>query len=114
MGGRRSWIPHGRLKNWMYPKPGNLRGCGLFWTAEAIPALITRPGDPRLAPMVGIGARVRYLGDTVAIVAAETKAIAAAALDVIEAESDLLPVIQDPVRAKTETEALHGWALLST
>jgi CO/xanthine dehydrogenase Mo-binding subunit len=50
--------------------------------------------------MIGTGERVRYVGDAVAIVAAETREIASQALDLIEVEIEPLPVISDPVMAK--------------
>ena len=50
--------------------------------------------------LVGVGARVRTVGDALAIVAADTREIATAALDLIEVEMDLLPVVSDPVQAR--------------
>ena len=52
--------------------------------------------------MVGIGERVRYVGDAIAIVAAETQEIAEQASALIEAEFDLQPVITNPVQARQE------------
>jgi len=49
--------------------------------------------------MVGVGERVRYVGDAIAIVAAETREIATQALDLIEVEFEPLPVVSDPVQA---------------
>lgn len=49
--------------------------------------------------LVGVGERVRYVGDAIAIVAAETKDIAADALKLIEVEYNPQPVIDDPVKA---------------
>jgi len=46
--------------------------------------------------MIGIGEQVRTIGDAVAVVAAETRAIATEALDLIEAEYELLPLVSDP------------------
>ena len=43
--------------------------------------------------LVGVGERVRYVGDAIAIVAAETRQIASQALDLIEVEFDLQPVV---------------------
>lgn len=43
--------------------------------------------------------RVRYIGDAIAAVAAETKELAEYALSLIEVEYDLLPVISDPEQA---------------
>jgi xanthine dehydrogenase molybdenum-binding subunit len=58
--------------------------------------------------MVGIGERVRTVGDAVAIVAAETRDIATQAIDLIEAEYDLLPAISDPVQShQPDAPQLH-------
>ncbi len=50
--------------------------------------------------LVGVGERVRYVGDAVAIVAADTKDIADAALKLIEVAYDEQHVIDDPVKAR--------------
>ena len=53
--------------------------------------------------------KVRYMGDAVAIVAAETPAQALAALDAIRVEYDSLPVISSPERGLEPDAALvHG------
>jgi CO/xanthine dehydrogenase Mo-binding subunit len=52
--------------------------------------------------MVGVGERVRYVGDAIAIIAAETLEIAEQASALIEAEFDLQPVITNPVQARQE------------
>lgn len=49
--------------------------------------------------LVGVGERVRYVGDALALVAAETREIATQALDLIEVEFEPLPVVSDPVQA---------------
>lgn len=58
--------------------------------------------------LVGVGQRVRYVGDAVALVAADTRLQARAALDLIQAEYEELPAITDPVQARAEGAArLH-------
>ncbi len=58
--------------------------------------------------MVGAGERVRTVGDAVAIVAAQTREIATQALDLIEVEFDLLPVVSDPVQAhRPDAPSIH-------
>ncbi|HAL16778.1 MAG TPA: aldehyde oxidoreductase [Anaerolineaceae bacterium] len=52
--------------------------------------------------LVGVGERIRTVGDAVAIVAAETRAIAGEALDLIEVEFAPLPVVSNPVMARRE------------
>jgi len=46
------------------------------------------------------GEKVRYMGDAVAIVAADTRAIATAALALIEVEYEPLPAVTDPIQAR--------------
>ncbi len=52
--------------------------------------------------MVGVGERVRYVGDAIAIVAAETQEIAKEAVALIEVEFDLQPVISSAVQARED------------
>jgi aerobic-type carbon monoxide dehydrogenase small subunit (CoxS/CutS family) len=54
------------------------------------------------------GDKVRYVGDAVAVVAAETPEAAEAALDLIEVEYEVLPVVDNPVYARTpEAPVIH-------
>jgi CO/xanthine dehydrogenase Mo-binding subunit/aerobic-type carbon monoxide dehydrogenase small subunit (CoxS/CutS family) len=58
--------------------------------------------------LVGVGERVRTVGDAVALVAAETREIAQQALALIDVSFELLPVISDPVQARlTDGEPIH-------
>ncbi len=107
---KRAGVPHAILKRLDVSRARALNGVVVVLTAEDIPGehyhgLVTKDWPT----MVGVGERVRYIGDSVAIVAAETKEIAAAALDLIEAEYEIHPVISNPVDAlKPETELLHA------
>lgn len=59
--------------------------------------------------LVGEGERVRYVGDAIAIVAAETKDIAAKALDLIEVSYQLQTVVTNPIQAKeADAPQLHS------
>jgi xanthine dehydrogenase molybdenum-binding subunit len=59
--------------------------------------------------LVGVGEQIRTVGDSVAIVAAETREIATQALDKITVEFDLLPVVSDPVQAhQPDALAVHA------
>jgi xanthine dehydrogenase molybdenum-binding subunit len=63
------------------------------------------PGQPNHGLVVPdwpalCGDKVRYLGDAVAIVAADTREIASAALDLIEVDYEPLPLVTDPVQAR--------------
>jgi CO/xanthine dehydrogenase Mo-binding subunit len=49
--------------------------------------------------LIGIGQKMRYMGDALAIVIAETKEIASKAVNLIEVEVEKLEIISDPLRA---------------
>ena len=51
--------------------------------------------------LCAVGDKVRYMGDAVAIVAAETQAIADEAIRLIEVEYEPLPLVGDPVYARS-------------
>jgi selenium-dependent xanthine dehydrogenase len=98
---KRAGIPHGILTRLDVEKAGQLPGVAAVLTAADIPGEhnhgLVIPDWPSL---IGVGERVRTVGDAVAIVAAETREIATQALDLIEADYELLPVISDPVQAR--------------
>jgi xanthine dehydrogenase molybdenum-binding subunit len=98
----RSAVPHGILTKLDVTAARALDGVRAVLTAEDIPGehnhgLVTYDWPT----MVGIGERVRYVGDTVAIVAADTPEIAEQALHLIKAEYKKLPVVSDPVQARS-------------
>ena len=100
---KRAMIPHGFLKRLDISKARELPGVIAVLTADDIPAEKNHGLVIYDWPvMVGVGERVRYVGDALAIVAAETQAIAEQACSLIEAEFDLQPVITDPVMARRE------------
>jgi selenium-dependent xanthine dehydrogenase len=97
---RRAMVPHAILKKLDISKAVSMEGVKAVLTAEDIPGdrnhgLIYKDWPA----IIGIGEKVRYVGDAIAIVAAETQDIASMAADLIEADFDLLPVVSDPVRA---------------
>ena len=84
---RRAGVPHAFLKSLDITKAQNLPGVVAVLTAEDIPGeqnhgLVVYDWPT----MVGVGERVRYVGDALAIVAAETQEIAEQAVALIEAE----------------------------
>ena len=100
---RRAMIPHGFLKKLDISKAKALPGVVAVLTAEDIPAERNHGLVIFDWPvMVGLGERIRYVGDALAIVAAETQEIAEQASALIEAEFDLQPVITNPVQARQE------------
>jgi selenium-dependent xanthine dehydrogenase len=100
---RRAMIPHGILKKLDISKAKGLPGVVAVLTAEDIPGEHNHGLVIYDWPvMVGIGERVRYVGDALAIVAAESQGIADQASALIEAEFDIQPVITNPVQARQE------------
>ncbi|MCX7854102.1 MAG: molybdopterin-dependent oxidoreductase, partial [Caldilineales bacterium] len=106
---RRAGVPHAIVRRLDVSKARALPGVVAVLTADDI------PGDhyhglvvPDWPILVGVGERVRYVGDALAIVAAETRAIATQALDLIEVELEPQPVVADPVQARRpDSPALH-------
>src|SRR5690349_4337944 len=100
---RRAMIPHGFLTKLDISKAKALPGVAEVLTAEDTPGEHNHGLVIYDWPvMVGIGERVRYVGDALAIVAAETQEIAEQAAALIEAEFDLQPVITNPVQARQD------------
>jgi xanthine dehydrogenase molybdenum-binding subunit len=87
----------------------SLTGVAAVLTAEDIPGEHTHglviPDWPSL---VGVGERIRTIGDAVAIVAAETRQIATQALELIQVDYKPLPVVSDPVQAhRPDAPSIH-------
>jgi CO/xanthine dehydrogenase Mo-binding subunit/aerobic-type carbon monoxide dehydrogenase small subunit (CoxS/CutS family) len=100
---RRAMIPHGFLRKLDISKAKALNGVAAVLTADDIPGEHNHGLVIYDWPvMVGIGERLRYVGDAIAIVAAESQEIADQASTLIEAEFDLQPVITNPVQARQE------------
>ena len=100
---KRAMIPHGFLTKLDISKAKALPGVIAVLTAEDIPAEKNHGLVIYDWPvMVGVGERVRYVGDAIAVIAAETFEIANQASALIEAEFDLQPVITNPVMAREE------------
>ena len=100
---KRAMVPHAFLKSLDVSKAKQLEGVAAILTAEDIPGeqnhgLVTFDWPA----IIGVGERIRYVGDTIAIIAAESQEIAEEASKLIEAEFELLPVINDPVQAHQE------------
>ncbi|MBN1935896.1 MAG: molybdopterin-dependent oxidoreductase [Anaerolineae bacterium] len=106
---RRSDIPHGMVVEIDVALAMSMPGVVRVLTAGDIPGerrhgLIRRDWPT----LVGVGERVRYRGDALAVVLAETEALARAAAEAIQIKYDLLPVIDSPQAAfKEGMPALH-------
>lgn len=106
---KRAEVPHAILKRLDVEAARCLPGVEAILTAQNIPGQnahgLVIPDWPVL---VEVGGRVRYVGDALAIVAAQSREIASQALDLITAEYELQPVISDPVQAaQPDSPALH-------
>ncbi|HEY3474957.1 MAG TPA: molybdopterin cofactor-binding domain-containing protein [Anaerolineales bacterium] len=100
---RRAMIPHGFLTKLDTSRAKALPGVVAVLTAEDIPGEHNHGLVIYDWPvMVGVGERIRYVGDALAIVAAETQEIAEEAAALIDAEFDLQPVITNPVQARQD------------
>ncbi|SEB52203.1 xanthine dehydrogenase subunit D [Paenibacillus sp. GP183] len=103
----RSPHPHAVIKDIRIEKASMLKGVHAVITHLDVPGLnrfgIETPDQPVLCED-----RVRYIGDAVAAVAAETEELADYALTLIEVDYELLPVIDDPEAALLqESVQLH-------
>jgi selenium-dependent xanthine dehydrogenase len=106
---KRAGVPHAIVTRLDVSRARLLPGVAAVLTAGDIPGEhyhgLVIPDWPTL---VGVGERVRYVGDAVAIVAAETREIATQALDLIEVDYDLQPVVSDPVQSRQpDAPVLH-------
>ncbi|RPH63044.1 MAG: aldehyde oxidoreductase [Chloroflexi bacterium] len=106
---RRAGVPHAIVRSVNVEKARALPGVVAVLTASDVPGAKTHGLVIHDWPsLVGVGERVRYVGDAVAIVAADEQSIAAEAVSLIEAEFDLQPVLSDPVQAmQPEAPSLH-------
>lgn len=94
----RAKYPHAKILNIDISKAKTLKGVVVVVTHEDVPGTngfgIVIPDQPVLC-----SDKVRYIGDAVAAVAAETEQIAEEAIKLINVEYELLPVVDDPVEA---------------
>jgi CO/xanthine dehydrogenase Mo-binding subunit/aerobic-type carbon monoxide dehydrogenase small subunit (CoxS/CutS family) len=106
---KRAEVPHAILRHLDVSKAQALPGVYAVLTAENLPGernhgLVT----PDWPILVGIGERIRYVGDAVAILAADTREIATKALDLITLDFDPKRVIKGPIEARhLEAPILH-------
>ncbi len=106
---KRAGVPHAILCHIDVTKARQLPGVAAVLIAENIPGeqnhgLVVYDWPA----LVGIGERVRYVGDSVAIVAADRMETAVNALELIDVEYELQPVVSDPVQSYTpEAPVLH-------
>jgi len=95
----RSKYPHALIKKIDISRALELKGVIRVLTYKDIPGLngfgIAIQDQPVLCHD-----KVRYLGDAVALVACESKDLLDKAIELIEVEYELLPIVDDPLKAK--------------
>ncbi len=97
-------VAHAKIKKIDATKARALEGVAAVLTWQDIPRVVystAGQSDPIPGPldMFSLDSRVRFVGDRVAFVAAETSEIADHALKLIEVEYEELPVVLDPAHA---------------
>ncbi len=106
---KRADLPHALVKRIDISRALAAPGVAAVLTAADIPGELNHGLVIYDWPaLVGVGERVRYLGDALAIVAAETREQAGQALELIEVEYEPQPVVSNPVQARQpEAPQLH-------
>jgi len=97
-------LPHARIRHIDASKARALEGVAVVLTWEDLPRVVystAGQSDPIPGPLdsFSLDNKVRFVGDRVAFVAAETEAVANQALDLIEVNYEPLPSILDPTEA---------------
>jgi len=104
--------PHAVIRKVDTQKAEAFEGVLAVFTAKDVPVNeygLIMPDQPVLCgPGSGklFAERVRFIGDQIALVVAETESIAEQARDLIEVEYEELPLLTDPVAAKDDTDLL--------
>jgi putative selenate reductase molybdopterin-binding subunit len=106
-------IAHARIKRIDASKARDLPGVHAVLTYQDLPRVVystAGQSDPLPGPLdtFSLDHKVRFVGDRVAFVAAETEEIAERALELIEVEYEELPAILDPREAmKSDVIRIH-------
>ena len=97
---KRATHPHAYLRRIDISKAQKIPGVVKIITAADIPEVKNFGLIIKDQPvLIGIGQKMRYMGDALAIVIAESKEIASKAVRIIQVEVEKLEVISDPLRA---------------
>jgi CO/xanthine dehydrogenase Mo-binding subunit len=106
--------PHAIVKKIDTDKAEKLDGVLAVFTAEDVPVNEYGLGEPDQPVLCGPGSnkayadRVRFVGDQVALVVAESNEIAEKALSLIKVDYQDLPIVDDPLRARmADSPLLH-------
>ena len=106
---KRAEVPHAILRHLDVTHARTLPGVYAVLTAENLPGERNHGLVSSDWPiLVGIGERIRYVGDAVAIVAAETREIAIKALELITIDFETQALVKGPIEAcHSDAPALH-------
>jgi CO/xanthine dehydrogenase Mo-binding subunit len=106
--------PHAIVKSINSHNAENIPGVVAVFTAKDVPNNeygLIQPDQPVLCGPGSnkpFGDRVRFVGDQVALIVAETEAIAEQAVKAIQVEYEDLPIVTDPIRAmESNSPLLH-------
>ena len=102
---KRAGVAHARIRSIDTTAARALEGVHAVLTHEDVPGR-NGHGVVSIDWPVLCGNKVRYVGDAVAIVAADTDRIAAEALELIDVDYEELPIVSDPVKALLPDAAL--------
>jgi xanthine dehydrogenase molybdenum-binding subunit len=105
----RAGVPHAILKSLDISKAQSVPGVVAVLTAKDIPGEHTHGLVVYDWPvLVGVGERVRYVGDALALIAAQTQEIAEQAAALVAAEFELQTVVKDAVQSyQPDAPQLH-------
>ncbi len=106
---KRAGVPHAILRQVDVSQARSLPGVKAVLTAQDLPGERNHGLVSADWPiLVGIGERIRYVGDAVAILAAESEDIANKAVELIRIEIEPLPVVAGPMEARLpQAPSLH-------
>jgi carbon-monoxide dehydrogenase large subunit len=109
----RSPVPRGRLRSIGLDAATGLPGVLAAWSAAELPGLGTLAGFPMGLPLrerpVLCAGEVRYAGEAVAVLIAETEAEAADAAEAVEVDVEPLAATADPLRGEVAATLERGF-----
>ena len=109
-------VAHARIKHIDASQARQLPGVAAVLTWQAIPRVVystAGQSDPIPGPLdtFSLDHKVRFVGDRVAFVAAESEELAAKALELIDVEYEALPAVLDPAHAmRPDAPRIHDEA----
>ncbi|MDF2874971.1 MAG: selenium-dependent xanthine dehydrogenase [Sporomusa sp.] len=100
----RSSVPHGILRSIDVSKAEMLPGVVVILTGKDVPGTNSTGMIVKDEPvLVKNNEKIRKIGDPLALIAAETEALAEKALELIEVDIEVLPPVFDPVAAMSDS-----------